>query len=345
MVVKPVTFIFCIFLLVGSLFAQQADFTGFVSTNYSEATIPDGYIGLHWSNFTAFHSPGCSAVKYEFSYTGYCHVADATGKYDMAYLYGEYGYTRLGIISADQPFVLKSAVIAAAWNNDVQLTVTGYLHGSMQYMRLIPLQTGFEDCTRGPSCQTSADSFPTPVTFGWLVDAVTFSATGGYSDGIGEVIFPGWHQPHVVFSSLVVQKSEPEIPIDVKPGSNRNPINLDEEGVTPIAILGNALLAPDNIDFSTIRAGRNGASPFDHQPEFGDVNNDGGPDLVFHVETKLLGILPEDRELCIVGKTYQGAEFRGCDVITVIAKKQSPGPSKTAVPAAGRVARSNRPSR
>ncbi len=310
---------FLFLLSVGVAVGQYADFKGFVANDYEQATVPDGYRGLHWSNFTVFHSPGCATVKYEFSYTGYCHIADVTGKSDMAYLYGEYGTLNPATISGDGPFVFQSVVMAAAWNNDVQVTVSGYRQGVQRYSKVISLDTGFVNCQSGPVCQLSTDSFPFVVPFGWYVDRVTITATGGYSDGVGELIFPGWHQPHIIFSSVQVQgQDDIEVPIDVQPGSANNPINLADLETVPVVIFGSPMLDAADVDLSTIRVGRNSAPPTGDQPQLLDVNHDGRLDRVFYTQTPSLGILPGDRDLCIAGLTSQGQAFFGCDLITIV---------------------------
>lgn len=311
-------FLLCVTAVSTLCAGQTIDFTQLVFEPYQERQLPDGYGGLHWSNFAAFRTPGCATVKYEFSYTGYCRIADVTGKPDLAYIYGEYGKTRQAEFSSETPFVFESAVLAAAWNNDVVLTVSGYRNGLLVNSTIVPLHTGFVRCQSGPSCELSDKPFPTSAPFGWFVDKVTMTATGGYSDGIGEYLFPGWHQPHVIVSSLRVHKGSVQVPIDVKPGSPINIVSLANEGTLKIAFLGSAAMDARDIDISSILTGRGAAPIVDGKVHYHDVNKDGTLDLVYRVETRSLDLQAMDTQLCAAGQTFTGLLWGGCDAVRIV---------------------------
>jgi hypothetical protein len=136
------------------------------------------------------------------------------------------------------------------------------------------------------------------------------------------------------------------VPVDIKPGSCPNPIELKKKGVTPIAILGTQLFNVYDIDPSTIVLHREGycgvvepirynyedvATPY---PDFcedcddryccHELRGDGYIDLTLKFDTKeivnrlLYDTVPGD-VLClkITGTTYDGISIYGQDVIWI----------------------------
>ncbi len=92
--------------------------------------------------------------------------------------------------------------------------------------------------------------------------------------------------------------------VDIKPGSERNPVNVKSKGVLPVAVLGTEELDVTRIDPDTIRLGRAGiaegvapvrwryedvGSPFDGSPaNHHDLDGDGRPDLLLKFRTRAL---------------------------------------------------------
>lgn len=110
--------------------------------------------------------------------------------------------------------------------------------------------------------------------------------------------------------------------IDIKPRSERNPINLRSRGVIPVAILGSELFDVTTIDGSTLAFGPSGAGiAHRNGPHFGDVNDDGHLDLVAHFRTQQTGIQKGDTEACLTGQTIDGMSVCGCDTIVTVGKK------------------------
>jgi hypothetical protein len=110
--------------------------------------------------------------------------------------------------------------------------------------------------------------------------------------------------------------------IDIKPGSDFNPINVRSNGVIPVAILGSDTFDVADVDVTTLAfgpPGAIGAAPAHtkgaHQA---DVNDDGLTDLLSHYRTQETGIGAEDTEACVVGETFDGTTFESCDEILVI---------------------------
>lgn len=114
-----------------------------------------------------------------------------------------------------------------------------------------------------------------------------------------------------------------EVAIDVKPGSDANPVNTASQGSTAVAVLGEPDFPAADIDPATLTAAgaavltRPNGKPMS---ALEDVNADGLPDLVFHVRTVDLDLpAGADRaEVVVMGRTWTGLAFRGTDWVTIV---------------------------
>jgi hypothetical protein len=116
-----------------------------------------------------------------------------------------------------------------------------------------------------------------------------------------------------------------QVVIDIKPGSDSNPIHRSGRGNLPVAILGSDIFDVTDVDVTTLALGPNAATPSHDLTKPGlfedhlrDVNGDGYTDLVSHYRTQETGISPDDAEACITGDLLDGISLEGCDAIREI---------------------------
>jgi hypothetical protein len=107
------------------------------------------------------------------------------------------------------------------------------------------------------------------------------------------------------------------VPLDIKPGSDDNPISVGSKGVTPMALLSSAALDATAIDASTLKLGPKGASPAPQGVHAEDVNGDGRLDLMLQFPTQDIGVNAGMTTLCMTGllPNERGRTFQACDHI------------------------------
>lgn len=118
------------------------------------------------------------------------------------------------------------------------------------------------------------------------------------------------------------------LPIDIKPGSSPNSINLSDQGLLPVAILGSAGFDVHNIDLNTIELGgvglasRGSAKAPKLAYSYEDVNLDGYMDLMvfFSVPQLVLdsALTSATTALSLTASTNGGLPLAGTDTVSIV---------------------------
>ncbi|MBI5670193.1 MAG: lamin tail domain-containing protein [Chloroflexi bacterium] len=123
------------------------------------------------------------------------------------------------------------------------------------------------------------------------------------------------HEPSVAMLRPVIL-----VDIDIKPGSDTNPINLKSNGKVPVAILGSLDFDAAFVDPSTVTLA---GAPVAKQGRrlmvsFEDVNGDRILDMLLHFETKQLKLTEADTQAILLGRTIDGTKLRGLDSVRIV---------------------------
>jgi len=115
------------------------------------------------------------------------------------------------------------------------------------------------------------------------------------------------------------------VPMDVKPGSDPNSINLGSKGKIPIAVLSTPDFDATKVNLSTVEIGGAGVAVKNNgtwQASFEYVNGDQLLDLVIHVETQDLRIPSTATSLSLTANTVGGTKICGEDAIRLVPPKK-----------------------
>lgn len=113
-----------------------------------------------------------------------------------------------------------------------------------------------------------------------------------------------------------LRKQTIEAVVDIKPGSDVNPINLRSKGLVPVAILTTDALDALSVDLNSIVFA--GARPAKSAVQ--DVDGDGNMDLLLHFRTADLSELTADStEAVLTGATVDSISIVGKDSVKILA--------------------------
>lgn len=119
-----------------------------------------------------------------------------------------------------------------------------------------------------------------------------------------------------------VEPSLTQVALDIKPGSDTNPVNPGSRGVIPVAILTTDSFDAVTVDPTTVRFGRNGSEAAVEHSALEDVDGDGRLDLILHFRTQRTGIRCGDTSASLTGETTSGEPIQGADTINTVGCKR-----------------------
>lgn len=111
-------------------------------------------------------------------------------------------------------------------------------------------------------------------------------------------------------------------PIDIKPGSDVNPVNPTARGNVPVAILTTDDFDARQVDPQTVAFGPSGAGASHEREHVADVDGDGDADLLLHFRVRDTGLACGDEYAWLTGQTYAGEAFQGVDEIKTVGCQQ-----------------------
>jgi hypothetical protein len=155
-------------------------------------------------------------------------------------------------------------------------------------------------------------------TSGWKYWEYEVTTAGDYTV-LGQVrnIRDSGVASYVGLDALEYERGLIEVTLDIKPGSDKNPVNSTSKGVIPVAVLGTADFDVTDIDVDTLAFGPGGAAETHGKGHIEDVNDDGYDDLVLHFDTQESGLTAGDTSATLTGENTDGVLIEGTDVVSV----------------------------
>jgi len=128
-------------------------------------------------------------------------------------------------------------------------------------------------------------------------------------------------------SGTVAAHFPSDLEIDIKPGSDKNPINPNSSGVIPVAVLQTDEFDPTSEDIRyrfgapDVVADGGGARP-SHDGHVEDVDGDGRDDLVLHFPTDETGFDGDESEGRLEWERTESGEhgLSGTDTVTIVGR-------------------------
>ncbi len=113
-----------------------------------------------------------------------------------------------------------------------------------------------------------------------------------------------------------IESGPTSVLVDIKPDSDNNRVNPNNNGVVPVAVLTTDEFDATTIDVASLSFGPNGASTA-HDGHFEDVDNDGDVDLMLHFPTQDIGFDLSETEYWLTGTANDGEyEIEGSDFVS-----------------------------
>ena len=158
-------------------------FDGLSSAVEENKCIPASYRGLKWTDFSYMHK---SHADIKFPKSGYVTSFTPGGSQHIAFSSKE---VSIGVEMLNETITLVSVTACAAWNDDLQLTITGHRHSTQINAHTATLLFGQ----------------PKPILLQWKnIDKIIFQSSGGTAHpGSG-----GSTGLHVIFTELTITPTD-----------------------------------------------------------------------------------------------------------------------------------------
>lgn len=154
-----------------------------------------------------------------------------------------------------------------------------------------------------------------------------FELAAGFLPGVNTLTFLVWNGGggptgvRVEIASATADPAVEVVGIDIKPGSDPNPVNPGGNGRIPVAILASADFDPlAAVDVASLRFGLTGDEPSLAFCNTGgeDVDGDGRADLICHFFTRKTGFGGGSSAGILKGMTLAGMPLAGSDTVRIV---------------------------
>jgi glyoxylase-like metal-dependent hydrolase (beta-lactamase superfamily II) len=148
---------------------------------------------------------------------------------------------------------------------------------------------------------------------------VTYAPNTGFfgTDSFTYAVSDGRGGTDTAAVTVTVNPLTIQVEIDIKPGSETNPINLGSNGVVPVAVLTNSQFDAGMVNPETVLFAGAAAKKWLLQ----DVDGDGDFDLLLHFDTEELDLTASSTEATLSGQTTDGHEITGTDAVRIVPAK------------------------
>lgn len=170
-----------------------------------------------------------------------------------------------------------------------------------------------------PACPPGGEPCSTLEMINFLRFDLVNTGTGDFGEPAGRSV-DSVDCMYVQFEAELTWTVAPDVTIDIKPGSDKNPVNCKNKGngVIPVAILTTDGFDVQAVDCESVRFGPLGAYETHGKCHYGDVDEDGDIDLMLHFRIKETGVVCSDTMMVLWGMTLDGFEFEAWDHITTV---------------------------
>ncbi len=181
-----------------------------------------------------------------------------------------------------------------------------------------------------PECQTAIDALiltnvaPAPGTVATVSRVVALDCwfEGEFPGGFAAAVWPLPQDPDLTNNIAQIEGTLDCAPvrIDIKPFSDPNAINPDNEGNIPVAILSNPMFDAAQVDTTSLTFGATGDedSLLFCGAALEDANGDAFLDLVCHFDTQKTGFQCGDTEGLLRGQLLDGTPIHGSDAVKIV---------------------------